>query len=204
MAATPDLHEFPVPPNTGWDTLEAAEEEIIRFTASHGYAIIRERSILKNGEVCKVYLRCDRGGDYTLPVAPGRVRKRNRGTRQTNCPFSGYLRFFKRIGRWEFVVRNPQHNHQPSPPITHPSLRARALRKHEETIRQQLDMGMRPRDIYTYLQLENQDQGQGDKIAITIDDIRNLHYRHRMEQTLNRGFSEQPEQTLPNDRTEKE
>lgn len=119
------LQAFPVPSQQMFDTLDDARRIIDEFTGPHGYALTINRSVKKKGELVRVYLQCDRGGEY---VDRQTIRRRNRTTRQTCCPFSAVLSNIKTLNsNWHLRIRNPNHNHEPSSSLqSHPSLRARA------------------------------------------------------------------------------
>ncbi|OJD24488.1 hypothetical protein ACJ73_04156, partial [Blastomyces percursus] len=77
--AEPALRVLEIPPDRQYATLDEAEQSIDEFTSSRGYAVTRQRSDKNlDGEIYRVYLRCDRGGEY---VEKTDDRKRNRTTR---------------------------------------------------------------------------------------------------------------------------
>jgi len=104
----------------------------------------------KDGEVHKVYLQCDRG-KYRASHIQEQNRRRIKGTRRINCPFSAILIRSKDIGAWFFEIRNSGHNHTPSSTSTYPFLRQDELKTHFHFIQQQLSVGTQANQILTSL-----------------------------------------------------
>ena len=86
------------------------------------YAMRTQRSkTRKSGGVYKVFLQCDRAGQYLdrrrhpvdqlLALAPHKKRRRN-GTQKTNCPFCVVVA--ESDGVWRVTVRESTHKHEPS------------------------------------------------------------------------------------------
>jgi hypothetical protein len=96
-------YDIPPPPvDQFYDTLEDALQSIREFTKEHGYALTGLRFEKgEDGAVNKVYLQCDRGKSRTSRVQK-QNRRRFRGTRILDCPFSGILIHSKDIRAWVF------------------------------------------------------------------------------------------------------
>jgi len=104
------------------------------FTGPDGWALTSFRTEKKKDEVVKVFLHCDRGGTYRSRVNED-FRRCGTASRQVGCPFDVVLRHFVAFGGWKLRIRNADHNHDPAPPITHPSLRRAAMKEHNDEIR---------------------------------------------------------------------
>ncbi|EED21904.1 isochorismatase family hydrolase, putative [Talaromyces stipitatus ATCC 10500] len=82
----------------------------------HGYRVVVKSSSTPNdkkpGRTSKVWLRCDRGGQYRPRNGlTEETRKRRRTSRLTDCPFS--LLAAGTPGFWTLTVTDPAHNHGP-------------------------------------------------------------------------------------------
>jgi hypothetical protein len=83
---------------------------------AHGYNIVVKSSSTptdkKPGRTAKVWLRCDRGGQYRPRNGlTEETRKRKRTSRLMDCPFM--LVAAGNPGIWTLTVLNPTHNHGP-------------------------------------------------------------------------------------------
>ncbi|KAJ5700961.1 hypothetical protein N7493_012007 [Penicillium malachiteum] len=128
---TSDIYKLPVlPAGKLWPSWEAGLAEINTFARGEGYAVVKARSKpSKKGELRLISLRCDRGGKYE-----GQPRSRNTSTRALRCPFAVSLRRQLPSKDWLLVHANVTHNHEPSPPSTHPVHRRADLRAHQAEI----------------------------------------------------------------------
>jgi hypothetical protein len=79
------------------------------------------------GCICNVIVAEDRSRASRVQE---QNRRRIRGIRCLDCPFSGILIHSKDIGAWVFEIRNSGHNHISSSTSTHPSLRKDELNTH--------------------------------------------------------------------------
>ncbi|KAK9350076.1 hypothetical protein V1523DRAFT_436653 [Lipomyces doorenjongii] len=62
----PPALSMPPPPETVYLDVDTAKKSIQAWARNHGYAIRTQRSeARKNGKISKVFLQCDRGGQYT-------------------------------------------------------------------------------------------------------------------------------------------
>ena len=107
-------------------TVRALIEAVNEHAQEQGFAVVKRRSKQRKGAVCTVYLRCDRGGTRRQRQ-PLRDPKRHRhtSTRMVNCPFEAVARL--RGGEWILDVKKPEHNHEASSIMSHPTLRKNAL-----------------------------------------------------------------------------
>jgi hypothetical protein len=71
-------------------------------------------------EVYKLYLQCNRGKFRSDLKVAEQNRRRMKGSRYLNCPFSATLLQSKGVGAWVLQIRNNGHNHIPSSTFTHP------------------------------------------------------------------------------------
>jgi hypothetical protein len=83
---------------------------------THGYNIVVKSSSTptdkKPGRTAKIWLRCDRGGQYRPRNGlTEETRKRKRTSRLMDCPFM--LVAAGNPGFWTLTVLNPSHNHGP-------------------------------------------------------------------------------------------
>lgn len=123
---------FPLPPtDRTYHTPEEGVEAINSFARPHGYAVTTRRSkFTQKGKGIKktVFLCCDRGRKVTeQPEDPPQAKRRNTSTLALGCPFMIVLRLDLQSGIWHTTVSNSTHNHEPSPPSTHPAQRALEL-----------------------------------------------------------------------------
>jgi len=134
---------LPPPPRaflTHTEIIEYVEDHAF----AHGYALRLKRSRKdRHGDVKNFNVRCDRSGTY----ATSQIRRKNCGSRLTNCPFELFLG--KKDGWWHLEVRNPEHNHDGDEELSgHP--RARRMNDEERArIREMSSAGIRPREIVT-------------------------------------------------------
>lgn len=167
-AASYDGEISPPPTDRTFQTADEAITFLRGFTSMHGYAVTTKRSKKdnKSGETIVIYLQCDRGGKYKSTV-PDENRKRMRTTRRQDCPFDAVLRYSKVTSTWSLNVRNPNHNHPPSPSSAHPALRRQELLERSEQIAAQIFAG----DSTPTIILGLQKQGS---TALKAQDIVNL------------------------------
>jgi hypothetical protein len=155
------------PTNQSFNTPEEAMEAINIFTGLHGYALTKKRS--KNddfGNPKVIYLQCNRGGTFNTRIEK-EDRKRKRSIRSIGCPFDAVLRFSKELLSWSLEIRDPTHNHEPSPPSTHPSLRRQELNAKAARIEAQIALGMPTRQVLSGIEKEA-------RSSLKAQDIRNL------------------------------
>lgn len=133
MDAPSDMHDFPdfsldlvPPPEATYPDKETLITAVQAHGRQYGYNVVTKTSSTpsekKPGRVAKVWLRCDRGGNYRPRNGlTEETRKRKRKSRLMNCPFM--ILASGSNGLWTVKVENAQHNHGPvmEPP------RARAL-----------------------------------------------------------------------------
>ncbi|KAH8696041.1 Isochorismatase-like protein [Talaromyces proteolyticus] len=91
---------------------------------AHGYNIVVKSSSTptdkKPGRTAKIWLRCDRGGQYRPRNGlTEETRKRKRTSRLMDCPFM--LVAAGNPGFWSLTVLNPAHNHGPVIERTRPT-----------------------------------------------------------------------------------
>jgi hypothetical protein len=144
------------------------------FTSPNGWALTSFRTEKKKDEVVRVFLHCDRGGTYRSRVNEDFCR-RGTASRQVGCPFDVVLRHFVAFGGWKLHIRNADHNHGPTPPITHPSLRRAAMKEHNDEIRIETRMGLQSTKIMRRLREQDLD------IPILTRDILNDRQHQRIE-----------------------
>ncbi|QSS63994.1 isochorismatase hydrolase [Histoplasma capsulatum] len=113
----PDLSMELIPPQEGTYPDRASLLAAVQAHGkAHGYNIVVKSSSTptekKPGRVAKVWLRCDRGGQYRPRNGlTEETRKRRRTSRLMDCPFM--LVAAGHPGIWTLTVLNPSHNHGP-------------------------------------------------------------------------------------------
>ncbi|KAK9376442.1 uncharacterized protein V1513DRAFT_245649, partial [Lipomyces chichibuensis] len=162
---------MPPPPETVYPDLDTAKKSIQAWARMHGYAIRTQRSkARKNGDISKVFLQCDRGGQYTSRHHDESTRQRHlTGSCKTNCPFSVVVT--ESNGNWEVTVRDNKHNHDASShDYAHPVHRRDDIRRGGvyDTVYTQMKAGIRARE--TVRTLRQLDPGT----SVTRRDIHNL------------------------------
>lgn len=131
-------------------TFEAAREALDTFTKRQGYALTKYSSIRKGVEFVRYYLHCDRSGTYKgLPEGVTLLRECT--TRRINCPFDVCVSYRKVFESWGVTVRNDQHNHPPSPWYTHPTLRRKEFKRHEQEVTAMINSGATARCVLNTL-----------------------------------------------------
>jgi hypothetical protein len=138
-----DLLERIEPPSKApiWPSLAAAMADLNAFTGLNGWALTSFCTEKKKDEVVRVFLHCDRGGTYRSRVNED-FHRRGTASRPIGCPFDAVLRHFIAFGGWKLRIRNADHNHGPTPPITHPLLWKAAMKEHNDKIRAEARMGL--------------------------------------------------------------
>lgn len=101
---------------------------------ANGYRVVvkssSEPTEKKPRRVSKIWLRCDRGGQYRPRNGlTEETRKRRRTSRLTDCPFS--LLAAGTPGFWSLTVTDPTHNHgpvmEPAQPVARKSKKGQIL-----------------------------------------------------------------------------
>ncbi|KAH8937251.1 hypothetical protein BDL97_16G017700 [Sphagnum fallax] len=171
-----DLLERIEPPSEApiWPSLAAAMADLNAFTGPNGWALTSFRTEKKKDEVVMVFLHCDRGGTYRSRVNED-FRRRGTASRQVGCPFDAVLRHFVAFGGWKLRICNADHNHGPTPPITHPSLRRAAMKEHNDEIRTKARTGLQNTKIMRRLREQDPD------IPIFTRDILNDRQHQRIK-----------------------
>ena len=136
------------------------------YAASQGYALVKKRTKQsKKGVFRKAVLRCDKGASYN----PAGTGKRETSSRSCECPFEAVLTLQE--NGWIFRVKNPDHNHLPTLPGSHPRHRNLAL---NETVKQMVETQTRtsitPSQIITNVRLQHKENNP----LIKLKDIYNL------------------------------
>ena len=161
-----------------------SEEGLVRqvqeWAGNHGYAVVTARSKknLKLGIKRKIWLRCDRGGKVVETCGQKRIHG---GSRLNECPFSATAARVvtaSQLGDWMLEVVDPEHNHAPTPPIAHPSLRALAMTSEvKERIKAETKSRAKPSEMVDRLR-DDQDE---EAPLFTSMDIRNAKTSIRRE-----------------------
>lgn len=113
----PDMAMSLVPPPEGtYPDRSSLLQSVQAHGKAHGYNIVVKSSSTptdkKPGRTAKVWLRCDRGGQYRPRNGlTEETRKRKRSSRLMDCPFM--LVAAGHPGIWTLTVLNPTHNHGP-------------------------------------------------------------------------------------------
>ncbi|KAJ8100838.1 hypothetical protein POJ06DRAFT_274617 [Lipomyces tetrasporus] len=162
---------MPPPPETVYPDVDTAKKSIQFWARMHGYAIRTQRSkARKNGDISKVFLQCDRGGQYKSRHRDESTRQRHlTGSCKTNCPFSVVVT--ESNGTWEVKVRDSGHNHDASiHDYAHPVHRRDDIRRGGvyDIVYTQVRAGIRAREtVRTLRQLD-------PSTSVTRRDIHNL------------------------------
>lgn len=115
-----------------------------------GYVIVTQRS-KKNvlGVVKKVYLMCDRGGEYKSAYKS----TTHSGTKKCGCPFQLIEKYNHDptcLG-WKINVIHDEHNHDPATFLDGQAFAKRLSKKEFEIVKDMTEKNMAPRDILTQL-----------------------------------------------------
>jgi hypothetical protein len=105
--------DFPTLPETTFNTQKEAYEYAQDNAREHGFAITIKHSAPQQDQY---YYGCDRGSYHRTAIkihVPEKLRKRQRTSRQLDCPYSLYIRRKRKQG-WVVTERNGSHNHIPS------------------------------------------------------------------------------------------
>jgi len=164
-----ELHtQIPPPPvNETFPSRDAAMRFLNDFTSCHGYSLTTKNSKKrKSGNVLhRVYLQCSRGGEYRSRIDEDhRVRKGQ--TKLAGCPFRLVL-WLGQDDEWHLDLTDSRHNHHPSPPSTHPTLRRQEMEEKGSQVEAQLKAGMNTGQILSAIYNED------DSSAIKPRDIYN-------------------------------
>ncbi|RDW90130.1 uncharacterized protein DSM5745_01905 [Aspergillus mulundensis] len=167
----PSYAPLPAPPDALFRTEVEAVQAVKAFAQVHQYAVITKRTNKgREGKVEAIYMTCDQGQTYR---STAKERQRE-PSRRTGCPFSLRISHHKTDNLWHVKVRDPTHNHGPSQPGQHPSIRREEISQKTQYIKALLDINMPPSQILK--QLRHVDPST----VIQIRDIYNL--RHRLYQ----------------------
>ena len=166
-----DYPPLPAPPDALYRTETEAVQAVKTFAQDHHYAVITKRTNKgREGKVEAIYLTCDQGQVYR---STAKERQRE-PSRRNGCPFSIRISHHKIDNLWHVKVRDAAHNHGPSLPGSHPSIRREEIAQKTQYIKALLDINMPPSQILK--QLRHVDP----TTVIQIRDIYNL--RHRLYQ----------------------
>jgi hypothetical protein len=115
-----DFSEVPMnlepPPEASYPDKASLLASVQAHGKAHGYNVVVKSSSTptekKPGRTAKIWLRCDRGGQYRPRNGlTEETRKRKRTSRLMDCPFM--LVAAGTPGIWSLTVLNPEHNHGP-------------------------------------------------------------------------------------------
>ncbi|KAH9266102.1 hypothetical protein BASA84_001273 [Batrachochytrium salamandrivorans] len=158
------------PPIGQFVSRDSLIEHVRTFGAANGYGVKIARSKLN-----KVYIGCDRGGNYRKRSdITGETSRYNTSSRLIGCPFS-VCGTKGKDDQWTLLVCNPNHNHEASRDNSaHPSLRR--LNEHAQgQVMEMSKAGVRPREILSSLR-------QSDPSILAISqDIYSVCKRIRLE-----------------------
>lgn len=107
---------MPAPPEESYPDKASLLRAVQAHSKTHGYKVVVKSSSTptdkKPGRTAKIWLRCDRGGQYRPRNGlTEETRKRKRYSRLLDCPFM--LVAAGRPGIWSLSVLNGTHNHGP-------------------------------------------------------------------------------------------
>jgi hypothetical protein len=169
------MDHIPTPPAWGsFQSWSEALSSICYFAKGHGFAVIKQRATTdRGGDLKQIYIRCDRGGTYHGPSS--KQPSRSTRSRLNDCPFSAVIAKSKRSGSWSLRIRNPEHNHGPSPSSqSHVRYRQEDMDTLRPFIIQQLENRIKPSQILDTVHQEY------PNAAIHIRDIYNLREKVRL------------------------
>ncbi len=161
------------PPPEIYRTRHELVTAVKRWAGTHGYATVIKSSNLRKGFV---YIVCDCSGSRrnTHNLSPT-TRQRERGSRRDNCLFLVVGR--QSAGLWSLIVRVGAHNHQPTSPDSHPSLR-RLDAGQRDVVSSLTVAGVSPRQIEAHLQ---QTRTTTERLPLMPRDLYNIRYQLRRE-----------------------
>jgi hypothetical protein len=128
------------------------------IAAAEGHARTNGFDVVTRGSnKDRVYLKCDRGGEYRdrkkKDVSNSRKRS-NTATMLRGCPYALRLKRDTDLDNWELMVRDETHNHGPSEEIAaHPKARRAALAPHMDEITRSLNSSTATKTILANLEI---------------------------------------------------
>ena len=146
----------PPPTDDDYYDLNSLIKSVNEFAGAQGYAVVKKRTqVSKKGVLRKAVLMCDRGGNYE---AKGHGIRRGNTTIKTDCPFQA-IASLGPDDMWHLTVKEPNHNHESSAPISHPSLRKSFMTPQIlETIETQSNLNVPPQKIIAGLRVGGDDE----------------------------------------------
>lgn len=154
----PSTNQIPLPPlDQTYETSDKGKDAINDFIRPYGYTVTSRRSITRKGVKKTVYLRCDRGFKPPSEDRSPPKKRPNTTTMANECPLAITLRLDRISGRWRLTVENNSHNHEPSPPSTHPAQRALELKHKQTQVDNALNLGRSTRQVLIELYEDDPD-----------------------------------------------
>ena len=117
--------ELLAPPTDGIHVLfDKLLEYLNNHSAKQKYAItIKQSKKIKKQELRKVWLQCDKSGEYK-----GRRKDiRQISSRHNECPWKTVTTRDTELETWTFQINNLEHNHSPTLSGGHPTHRKKAM-----------------------------------------------------------------------------
>ncbi|CAK7199838.1 hypothetical protein SEUCBS139899_002524 [Sporothrix eucalyptigena] len=169
-APDPDVFDGPPcgPPPPAWvfDSIDTAAAAVKAHALANGYTVVL-RARVPSGKDATIYnFRCGRGGHVPTPDtnenALGRdgrpIKRRNRTTQKTGCPFTLTIKKDKYAAGptqvWRVQPATHSHNHAGVAPLGFRSQRSKLLDAHRDSIMMMHNDGIRVSKIRKYLKLE--------------------------------------------------
>ncbi len=166
------------PPEAFYGERQELITAVKEWASSHGYAATIKNS---NNHKGFIYIACDCSGTKrTTPLLTPLAKRRRRGSRRDRCPFLVVGR--RSAGIWGLTVRVGTHNHGPTRPDAHPTLR-RLGPTQRELVSSLSDVGVRPRQLAAQLQ---QTRTTPTAIPLLPRDIYNVRHELALQQLAGR------------------
>lgn len=156
------LYDFWTPPTDV--EYEGIKHELLNHLQTlvmpHGYAISTSRtknygSGRRAGQLCKIWIQCDRGSKAADSIA--KVRKRT-SSRREGCPFSIIANRTRDPGwKWKLRIEEGRHCHKPHAAVAHPKQRKLHMTPEiKEKILHDSRTGSKPSEILASLRLSSE------------------------------------------------
>lgn len=152
----------------------------------HGSVIIIGKSQnAKYGKAPRLWLTCERSGNLRPHKTLIHVKKRNSGTKKTNCPFKIRGCFVKGTSKWTLKVECGRHNHPLADTFEGHSYVGK-LKQNERTLVTEMKKGgVKPKNTLTIIK-------ERDPLNTTgLKQIYNARHRQRMTESEGRSQMQQ-------------
>lgn len=180
--------------NRDFQSMAEAKAAVVSLSEANGFAVAIKRAFKmdSNGLPQRCDLECVRG---TQKASKGTGKRQAVNTRE-NCPWSAYLRYYKGLGCWRFVLRVDEHSHPSATNASHFAISRRRQRKEFEGEIGTLAEGPMKRMCKDIAREVGQTHPEA---IITARDVQNLRDQNRVASLHGRTPTQQLLEDLNND-----